>query len=53
MRKMYLYVVFSLFLLTLPSSVLAVSAANDVREGNRLYKQDKYDEPGLNWLIPT
>ncbi len=44
MKKTYLIIVLSFFLLFLPSAVLASSAAKDVRKGNRLYKQKKYDD---------
>ena len=44
MKKMYSIITISFFLLVLPSSVLAASAAKEVGEGNRLYEQDKYDE---------
>lgn len=34
----------SFFLLFLPSSVSAASPAKEIREGNRLYEQEKYDD---------
>ncbi len=44
MKIIYSIIVISFFLLFLPSSVLAASAEKEVREGNRLYKQEKYDD---------
>jgi len=44
MKKMYSIITISFFLLVLPSSVLAASAAKDVKEGNKLYQQEKYDK---------
>ena len=44
MKKIYSIIVISFFLLSLPSAVLASSAAKDIRQGNRFYKQGKYDD---------
>ena len=43
-ERIYSIIVISLFLLFLPSAVLASSAAKEVKEGNSFYKQKKYDD---------
>ncbi|HDK81637.1 MAG TPA: tetratricopeptide repeat protein, partial [Nitrospirae bacterium] len=44
MNKIYSIIVISFSLLFLSSAVLASSAAKEVKEGNHLYKQKKYDD---------
>ncbi len=44
MKKIYLIILTSLFLLFLPSAVLAGSISKGINEGNKLYNEGKYDE---------
>ena len=44
MKKIYSLTLISFLLLFLPSAVLASSAAQEVKEGNSLYEQEKYDD---------
>lgn len=44
MRKAYLIAAISLILFFLPLAAVASSVAKDVKEGNRLYEQGKYDD---------
>ena len=43
-EKIYLIILTSLFLLFMPSAVLAASISKGINEGNKLYNEGKYDE---------